>query len=568
MAYESKPWVKNYDTHVPEELDPELFETPLIELFMQVFKEFPDKLCARFLGVDMTFSELDRYSNQFANMLIENGIKPGDVVGISLVNTPQYLISYIGSLKVGCAVSGLSPLFSAEEIKYQLNDANATALVCIDAAFAARIKSIAAELPKLKVIIATNIADFLPGWKRFLGKLLKKVPSGKVTPLPNKTVLKFMDILKTYSPSFELKKEYFSPDSTALLMYTGGTTGFPKGSILINRNVVSDNILMATWLQVERGKDTAISGFPFFHIGGTAFCNMCLYQGVTQLLVPNPRDTDYICDQIAKFNPTMLVNVPTLYQMLLNNPKFKTLDFSALKFVVSSAAPFPVESINQLESTIGKNMLIEVYGATEMSPIVLMNPRFGAKKLGTVGMPLPNIQVKLVDPATNKEVPIGEAGEVAVKGPPVMKGYLNKPEENKSVFDIDGYFHTGDVAIMDEDGYFRIVDRVKDMIIVGGYKVYSSKVEDVLAYHPAVDIIALVGVPNPERPGSELVKAYIQLKPGINPTEELKAEIISFAKEKLTPYEVPKIIEFREELPLTAVGKVYKKELRAETKKI
>ena len=563
MNYLDKPWLKNYDKDVPKEMDPELFETTLIELFLPTFKEFPDKLCADFLGVPMTFAELDRYSNQFANMLIENGIKPGEVVGLSLVNTPQYLISYIGILKVGCTSSGLSPLFSPGELEYQLKDSNAAALVCIDAAFAARIKLIAHNLPKLKLIVVTNIADFLPGWKRFLGKLLKKIPSGKVTPLPNKTVLKFMDILKTYSPAYEIKKENSSPDSTALLMYTGGTTGFPKGSILANRNVASDNILMSTWLQIRRGSDIAISGFPFFHIGGTAFCNMCLIQGVTQLLIPNPRDTNHICAEIAKFHPTMLVNVPSLYQMLLNNPKFKNLNFANLIFAVSSAAPFPVESINDLETTIGKDMLLEVYGATEMSPIVLMNPRFGKKKIGTVGMPLPNVQVRLTDPATNKEVPVGEPGEILVKGAPVMKGYLNKPDENKKAFDADGWFHTGDVAIMDEDGYFKIVDRVKDMIIVGGYKVYSTKVEDILTHHPAINIIALVGIPNPERPGSELVKAFIQLKPDITATEELKEEIIKFAKAKLSPYEVPKLIEFRKELPLTAVGKVYKKDLRS-----
>jgi len=568
MVYESRPWLKNYDEGVPADIDPELFETTLIELFLPAFKDFPNRLCAHFLGVDFTFADIDRYSNQFANMLIENGLEPGDVVGISLVNTPQFLITYLGVLKAGCVASGLSPLFSEEELEYQLKDANAKAVVCIDAAYAARIRNIAGNLPNLKVIVATNIADFLPAWKRFFGKLLRKIPSGKVKPIPNKIVIKFIEILKNYPTSFEIRK--VNPDSTCLLMYTGGTTGFPKGSILTHRNICSNVIQIATWLQLERGTDIALSGFPFFHIAGLTFCNMCIFQGTTQLLIPNPRDTDHICKEAEKFKPNMLVNVPSLYQLLLKNPKFKKIDFNNLNFAVSSASPFPVESINELEAVIGKDKLLEVYGQTETSPLTIMNPRFGKKKLGTVGMPLPNTYVRLVSPDTNEDVPQGEAGEIIIKGPQVMKGYLNKPEENKKAFDEDGWFHTGDVAIMDEDGYFKIVDRVKDMIIVSGYKVYSSKVEDILVKHPAIDIVALVGVPNPERPGSELVKAFITLRDdytGPQDPETLKADIIAFAKEKLSPYEVPKLIEIRDELPLTTVGKVSKKDLRAEAKK-
>ncbi|NVM55755.1 MAG: AMP-binding protein, partial [Candidatus Helarchaeota archaeon] len=473
MSYESRPWLRSYDERVSADIDPELFETTLMDLFLLVFKDFPDKLSAHFLGVDMTFADLDKYSNQFANMLVENGLEPGDVVGISLVNTPQYLITYIGVLKAGCVSTGLSPLFSEEELEYQLKDANAKAVVVVDAAFAARIKYIAEYLPNLKLIVATNLGDFLPAWKRILGKLLRKLPSGKVKSLPNKTVIKFMDILKNYSTSFEIRK--VNPDSTCVLMYTGGTTGFPKGSILTNRNVCSNIIQMSTWLQLDRGKDVALSGFPFFHIAGLTFCNMCLYQGNTQLLIPDPRDTKRICKELKKFSPSMLVNVPSLYQMLLKNPKFKIIDFSNLDFAISSASPFPVESINELEDAIGKDKLIEVYGQTETSPLTIMNPRFGKKKLGKVGLPISNTQIRLVNPASNQDIPLGEAGEIIVKGPQVMKGYLNKPEENKKVFDKDGWFHTGDVAVMDEDGYFKIVDRVKDMIIVSGYKVYSSK---------------------------------------------------------------------------------------------
>ncbi|MFX1516801.1 MAG: AMP-binding protein, partial [Promethearchaeota archaeon] len=265
--------------------------------------------------------------------------------------------------------------------------------------------------------------------------------------------------------------------------------------------------------------------------------------------------------------PTCLVNVPSLFQMLLKNPKFKELDHSKLDTCISAASPFPVESQKELESIVGEGKLLEVYGMTETSPLTTMNPYRGTKKLGSIGLPLQNTQIKLVDPSTGEEVKLEEAGEICVKGPQVMKGYWNKPEATQKTIDKDGYIHTGDVAIMDEDGYLRIVDRTKDMIIVGGFKVFSSKLEDILTQHPAINMVATIGVPNPDRPGSEFVKAYVILSPDYEfdgNKERLSEEIINWAKEKVSPYEVPKFIEIREELPLTTIGKVDKKLLRKE----
>lgn len=562
--YDEKIWLKSYDNGVSAEIDPKELNTTLLGLFNPAFKEFSQQLSVHYLGIDFTFKDIDNLSNKYANMLVENGFKKGDVLGISLVNTPQYLISYLGTLKAGGVCSGLSPLFSAEEIEYQLKDSKAKAVIVLDAVFAKILIDVVDNLPDLKIIIATNLADFLPGWKRFIAKLFKRVPKGKVIPITGKTVIKFRDILKDYSDEFEMVQ--VKPDDTALLMYTGGTTGFPKGSILSHKNVSNNMIQMTKWLQIERGKDIACSGFPFFHIAGLTFCNMSIYNGFAQILIPNPRDTNMICEAIKKFKPTMLVNVPTLYQMLIKNPKFHDLDHSDLILAISAASPFPVESINELEVIIGKEKLLEVYGMTECSPLVTMNPRYGVKKIGTVGLPLPNTEVSLLDPGTNEPVEKGKSGELCVKGPQVMKGYLNKPEANKKSFDKNGYFHTGDVAIMDDEGYFKIVDRVKDMIIVSGYKVYSSRVEDILTKHPAIEIVALVGIPDPKRPGSEIVKAYITKHPKYTgDNETARKEILEYAKEKLAPYEVPKIIDFRDELPMSIVGKVLKRELRTES---
>jgi long-chain acyl-CoA synthetase len=567
MSYSSRFWKKNWDPGV-EDLDPKEFETTYPEMIKETFKDFPDKMALEYLGVEITFKEIDEYSNQFANMLIDNGFKKGDVVGINLPNSPQYVIAVAGTLKAGCIVSGVSPLLSAVQIQYQINDLGSggkqVALITLDAIFAGHIVKIAETMPQLKLVIATNVADFLPKIKQVLGKALGKVPKGKVTPLPGKTVLDFKkDVIGKY-PTDPVSVD-LTPDDIGWIQYTGGTTGPPKGAMLSHRNCVSNMKAIIAWLQWEWGKGILCSGFPYFHIAGLTVCESALYAGFGQLVIPNPRDTDHIVKVMDKYKATNLVNVPSLYQLLIKNPKFKEIDHSKLGTCVSAASPFPKESQVELESIIGEGKLLELYGMTELSPVATMNPSLGKKQLGTVGLPIQNVELKLVDPETGKEVPLGEPGEICARGPLVMQGYYNKPEETKKAIDEDGYMHSGDVGIMAEDGYIRIVDRTKDMLIVGGFKVFSAKVEDTLAKHPAIGMIALIGEPNPDRPGSEIVNAYIQLDPDFEydgNEEKLKEDFIAFAKENCAPYEVPKKIHIMEELPLTAVGKIDKKVLR------
>jgi len=566
-VYADRFWTKSWDEGVTD-LDPPEFETTYVDMIRTSFEGMPDKVALAYLGAHVTFAELDRYSNQFANMLLENGFRRGDVVGINLPNTPEYAISLIGTLKAGCAVSGVSPLMSAPQVQHQLNDLGGggkrLGFVTLDAAFPGQIAKIAPEIPQLAVVVTTSVAGFLPRLKRVLGRLTRKVPTGEVTPLAGKTVLDFhRDVLGRCSADAPGVK--VTPDDLGYIQYTGGTTGPPKGAMLSNRNAAHNILSVIRWLGWQRGNGVVLSGFPMFHVAGLTMAEASLYIGWTQILVPNPRDTDHICNEMSKYEVTNLVNVPSLYQMLMANPRFRKMDHANLGTCVCAASPFPRESQEEFESIIGKGKILELYGMTETSPVSTMNPSRGKRKLGTVGVPFLNVEMKLVDPESRDEVPLGAAGEICVRGPLVMQGYYNKPEETAKAIDADGYMHTGDVAIMDDDGYLKLVDRTKDMINVGGFKVFSSKVEDTIAQHPAVGMIALIGVENPERPGSETVKAFVQLDAGYRHDGDertLQEDIIRFAREHCSPYEVPKVVEVVEEMPLTAVGKIDKKALR------
>ena len=564
MSYDDRPWLKFYDEWVEQEIT--IPNTNAAELIESSFSDFADQAALHFMGATITFGKLDELSRRFATFLAEIGCGPGDVVGINLPNIPEYMIAHAGTLRAGCAATGVSPLMTPKELAYQLNDCGARVLVTLDAIFEARVTKIGDKTPKLTHVVAANIADFMPWTKRFLGKLLKKVPTGTVAPLADKTVLTFPELLAKYPAKAPNVK--ITPEDNCLIQYTGGTTGMPKGTELTHRNLVSNVTQANQWLAFERGKEIYLSGFPFFHLAGLGVGMSAIAFGNTQVLIPDPRNTKHICQEIARYRPTRMANVPSLYQMLLGDPAFKTLDFSALRSSLSGAAPFPVESFRAIEQIIGEGKVVEVYGMTEASPLLTINPMKGKKKIGTVGVPIQSTCMKLVDLDTGtKEVALGEEGEIIARGPQIMKGYYNKPEETAHAlreFQGERWLYTGDVAKMDEDGFFTVVDRAKDMLNVGGYKVFSKEVEESLYDHPAVKFCAIVGLPNPERPGSELVKALIQIDPSHQDKDRdgLEKEISEYCRENMAPYKRPKTIEFVEELPLTAVGKVDKKALR------
>ena len=531
-------------------------------------KEFPDKIGIYFMDAEFPYKEVLDYSQRFATFLQKNGIEKGDVVSICLPNTPQYLFAVYGTYMAGATVSGCSPLMSAPEIQYQLDDSNAKAIVTMDIIYEKRLTPMLEKLPKLKLIIPTNISEFMGfgGFKVFMGKLIGKIPKGKMKPYPERTVVPFLEALKT---EIDLKSVNINNnEDAALIQYTGGTTGRPKGTIITHANLIANLTQFDAWLGREHGKEVLISAFPFFHIAGYLIGLFLPFIKGTQTLIANPRDTDHIINELIDKKPLSFGNVPTLFLMIMNNPRSKDIPDEVLDNItlyVSGAAPFPEEAIREFEKFFhAQNKFVEVYGMTESSPLATANPAKGKKKIGSVGLPLSDTEVKIIDIDTGKELGVGEPGEVLIRGPQVTKGYHNKPEESKEAFDSEGFFHSGDVGVFDEDGYLKIVDRTKDMLIVSGFKVYSVHVEEVMTKHPDIELIAIIGIPNPDRPGAEIVKAVVQLKEGVSETDEVKASIQKFAEEKLSKYEVPKIWEFREELPLTLVGKVQKKALREE----
>ena len=564
--YSEKIWLKSYDDHVKPKIDLEYYS--VAEMMKRTVNKYPNSLCYDFQGSCATFKEAEKYINSFGNFLIENGVKKGERVIINLPNLPQFIIALFGTFYAGCAASGMNFLLQPNEIRYQLKDSGAVAIITLDSFYEEKVReALQTGDTDVKIVITTNVSDVMdlePAMKEQLIKI-GKIPYGKVVPIDGFQYFTFKEIVAKYpkdnSPDIKI-----GPEDVLLLQYTGGTTGPPKGAILTHRNLIYLMQIILKWFEpgANPGEDIYMSGFPFFHLAGLQFCLQSAFMGSAQILVPDPRDTNYMTGKMKEYEGkiALMYNVPTLYMLLLKNRKFKKLDFSSVIGCISGAAPFPTKSINEFEAVIGRGKIIEAYGMTEASPGVTFNPYLGEKKIGTVGVPLPNTEVKLVDVTDrNKEVPIETPGEIAIRGPQIFKGYWNKPKETENAL-VDGWFYSGDVGVMDEDGYIRIVDRTKDMIIVSGFKVFSVEVDDKMNKHPTIELCSTVGIPDSDRPGSEIVKLYVLLKEGYQASEEVKADILKYAQDNLAKYKVPKIIEFLAQLPLTTVGKVDKKALR------
>ncbi|MFH1137604.1 MAG: AMP-binding protein [Pseudomonadota bacterium] len=561
--YDERPWVKSYAPDALKHVDP-----PTVG-FIDHWDDFIARSAScpalRYLGTTLSHKQLYDHADRMTKTLKDLGLKKGDVVGVCLPNTPQYLITVLGALKGGFAVTGVSPLLTPDEMTYQLNDSGAKVFVILDLLFEKSLAGVANQVPGLQTVITTTLLDLLPGWKQVLARALKKVPSGRITPLAGKKMMTFKTVLS--QKAGVTPKTSVSLDDACFVQYTGGTTGPPKGAVLTHANLAANVTQLRAVYSFEMGQDAFCSGLPMFHIAGLVLSLLGPYFGMDQVIVPDPRNTKYIMDQVLKYRPNLFVNVPTLYLMLMAEPRFKDLDWSFARIFFYGAAPFTEDGIQSLERIVGRDKVRALYGMTETCPGIAHDHPGVPRRAGSVGLPMPGIKLRLVDAVTGVgDVPQGQEGEIVIRGPQVMKGYHNKPDENARVFvEIDGekWMRTGDIGRMDEDGFLYIVDRSKDMIIVSGYKVFSTELEDKLSEHPAIEMCAVVGAPNPERPETEMVKLVVQKSAAYadKPEDQVRADILAFAKKKLAAYKVPKVIEFRP-MPLTAVGKIDKKRLR------
>lgn len=561
---DGRRWLGSYDPGVNADIPSS--EATLLEALRDAARRHPRQVAFDFMGARTTYAELFERAGRFARAIRGLGCRPGDVVGIQLPNTPQFLVALVGSLMAGCAVTTVSPLLTSPEILHQLRDSGARILVTLDFLLQ-RVLPVADRAPSLRVVVSTGAGDELPRIKRVLARVLKKLPSGPVPRGVTATlVLTLPDLMRGASAPMPFTTT--TADDVALIPYTGGTTGAPKGVRLTHRNLVANLNQLIEWTQPPSEDAVILSCFPFFHLAGLMIGITALRLAATQLLIPDPRDTRTITRLLGRHRPQLLCSVPTLYGMLLRERSFRRADFSRLIAALSGAAPLPAELSRSLEEVIGQGKVIEVYGMTETSPLVTMNPRFGAKKVGSVGLPLPSTRVKLVDLETGtREVPPGERGQLIVRGPQVMGGYWNNPEETAHAlrsFEGELWLYTGDVAVMDDEGYLSIVDRVKDMINVGGYKVFSREVEEAIHQHPAVARCAVIGAPDPDRPGSERVALFVEARPEHSSpgTDGLARELEEHCRRHLAPYKVPATIEVLSQIPLTAIGKVDKQRLR------
>ena len=546
-----KHWYKSYDPGVPHDLV--LPPKTLPRLLEEVAGEYPHNVAVQFMSGRLTFKELNEEVDSFAGMLAGLGLEPGSRVALHMPNCPQYVIAFYGTLRAGCIVTPCNPLYVERELLHQLNDSGAEAIVTLSR-FYPLVRAVK-DRTKLKAVVVTSIKDYLGGSLKLLYTLFKEKKEGDRVKLePGDHWL--LDLLKRYRnhPLPEVKDDLQEP---ACYMYTGGTTGVPKGAVLTHGNILANALQAREWLhKYDEGKEIVLGVLPFFHSYGMSIAlNLALVTKGTLITVPQFK-IDEILKLIHKERPTLFPGVPTMYVAINNAPGVENYDLNSIKVCISGAAPLPVEVQKQFERITNGARLREGYGLTETSPVTHCNPIFGENRPGSIGLPFPGVDARIVDlEDPSREMPVGERGQLAVKGPQVMRGYLNRDEDNKNIFH-DGYILTGDIAIMDEDGYFYIVDRQKDMVIAGGYNIFPREIEEVLYTHEKIREACVAGVPHEYR--GETIKAYIVLKDDVTMTEE---EVIKFCSENLTKYKVPKIVEFREELPKTMVGKILRRML-------
>ncbi|OOG74952.1 AMP-binding protein [Algoriphagus sp. A40] len=549
----SFPWHKYYPASVDKEVNYEAYSS-IVDLFDESVRKFGSAVAFECMGKTMSYSELDKLSAQFANYLTQVlKLEKGSRVAIQMPNILQYPVAMFGALRAGMVVVNTNPLYTPAEMKHQFNDSGADVVVIVEN-FASHLEKIRNEI-QAKHIIVTELGDLLGGLKGFIVNVVVKHVKKMVPPFSLPGSVSFKSVLSK-GKEFTFKPTKLSLAEPAFLQYTGGTTGVSKGAELTHGNIVANMQQISAWMKpkLREREEIVITALPLYHIFAlTVNCLAMLKIGAHNVLITNPRDMKAFIGDLAKKKFTVMTGVNTLFNGLLNQEAFKGLDFSGLKIAVGGGMAVQKATAEKWKAVTGVP-LAEGYGLTETSPVASCNPIDGTERIGTIGLPLPNTEFMIADDAGNP-VPIGERGEILIKGPQVMKGYWNRPEETANVMHGD-WFKSGDIGVMDEDGFVKIVDRKKEMILVSGFNVYPNEVEDVIASCPGVIEVGVIGMPDVK--STEKVVAYVVKKEG-NLTSE---KVIQHCKESLTNYKVPKEVFFTEELPKSNVGKILRRKIK------
>ncbi|HVP17309.1 MAG TPA: long-chain fatty acid--CoA ligase [candidate division Zixibacteria bacterium] len=551
-----KPWFKFWPEGVPRHI--EYPRVPLSEILRKTAESNPNVAALTYFERTITYEQLDQACDRFAAALAALEVKKGDKVAIFLPNIPQFVISYYGTLRLGAVETAISPLYKEREVEHQLNDSEAQTIVVLDALYPILEKVVART--KVKRIIFTGLKDYMPTGMALLGSLTRKIPSYRVELRPG--TYSFKELVSKHGakpPKVDIHPE----EDLAAVQYTGGTTGISKGAMLTHMNLVSNAVMCAQWLRGKHLEDKFLTVLPLFHIFGmTTGMNAPIYLGGKMVLLPG-FNAAVTLEAIEKNKVTVFCGAPTMYAMLLAHPKLNNFDLSSVHFCISGSAPLPPEIQKKWMEVTG-GVLVEGYGLTESSPVTHSNPldpTMKTVKVGSIGLPFPDTDAKIMDAETGEtELGVNQEGELAVRGPQVMKGYWKMPEESAAVLR-NGWLYTGDIGKMDEDGYFYITDRKKDLIKYKGYSVYPREIEDIIYEHPAVKLCAVIG--KPDAVAGEIPKAFVVLKEGKTATAD---EIKEFANGKMAPYKAVREVEFRTELPMTLVGKVLRRVLQEEEK--
>ncbi|MGE7918506.1 AMP-binding protein [Viridibacillus sp. NPDC093762] len=550
-------WLSNYPDNIPTSLEYEAI--PLQEYLTRASSKTPSKVAIHFMGKDITYKELYESSLKFANYLVSIGIEKGDRVAIMLPNCPQGVIGYFGVLYAGGIVVQTNPLYTEREIEFQMKDSGAKVILSLDILYP-RIAKVMKDT-HLEHVIITAIKDYLPFPKNLVYPFIQKKQYGfKVTVEHSGSNHLFTEIMSV-STTEPIALSFDIEEDIALLQYTGGTTGYPKGVMLTHKNLIANVQMCSVWMsECIPGEEVIMGVLPFFHVYGMTTVLLLSVMRGDKMVLLSKFDVETTLKTIQKQKTTLFPGAPTLYIGLLNHPDIAKYNLSSIKACMSGSAPLPIEVQEKFEKITG-GKLVEGYGLTETSPVTHCNFIWHNERVkGSVGVPWPNTDAAILQVDSTEPLPIGEIGEIAVKGPQVMKGYWNRPEDTEMAMR-DGWFLTGDLGYMDDKGYFYVVDRKKDIIIAGGFNIYPREIEEVLYEHEAVQECVALGVPDPYR--GETVKAFIVLKEGMKVTEE---EFNTYCRENLAAFKVPRIYEFREELPKTAVGKILRRTLQDEDK--